>query len=68
VARISEELGIHVVTLYYWRKTWRLQGEVVPASETMTMDKNIGYWSAKYADLSGNKRSDTKGSLSEKRS
>ncbi len=32
VARISEELGIHVVTLYKWRKTWRLQGEVVPAS------------------------------------
>jgi len=33
VARISAELGIHVVTLYNWRKTWRLQGEVVPASE-----------------------------------
>ncbi|WP_399223272.1 helix-turn-helix domain-containing protein [Synechococcus sp. J7-Johnson] len=33
VARISEELGIHVITLYKWRKTWRLQGEVVPASE-----------------------------------
>jgi len=32
VARISEELGIHVITLYKWRKTWRLQGEVVPAS------------------------------------
>jgi transposase-like protein len=28
VARISEELGIHVVTLYNWRKAWRLQGEV----------------------------------------
>ena len=26
VARISDELGIHVVTLYNWRKTWRLQG------------------------------------------
>ena len=26
VARISEELGIHVMTLYKWRKTWRLQG------------------------------------------
>jgi transposase-like protein len=23
VARISEELGIHVITLYKWRKTWR---------------------------------------------
>jgi len=33
VARISEELGIHVMTLYTWRKAWRLQGEVVPASE-----------------------------------
>ena len=33
VARISAELGIHVVTLYNWRKTWRLQGEVVPASQ-----------------------------------
>jgi transposase-like protein len=29
VAQISAELGIHVVTLYNWRKTWRLQGEVV---------------------------------------
>lgn len=33
VARISEELGIHMMTLYKWRKAWRLQGEVVPASE-----------------------------------
>ncbi|MEA5441884.1 transposase [Cyanobium gracile] len=33
VARISQELGIHVVTLHNWRKAWRLQGEVVPASE-----------------------------------
>ncbi len=33
IARISAELGIHVVTLYNWSKTWRLQGEVVPASE-----------------------------------
>ena len=33
VARISEELGIHVMTLYKWRKAWWLQGEVVPASE-----------------------------------
>jgi transposase-like protein len=33
VARISVELGIHAITLYKWRKTWRLQGEVVPASE-----------------------------------
>ena len=33
VTRISEELVIHVITLYKWRKTWRLQGEVVPASE-----------------------------------
>ena len=33
VIRISEELGIHIVTLYNRTKTWRLQGEVVPASE-----------------------------------
>ena len=33
VGQISAELGIHVVTLYNWRKTWRIQGEVVPASE-----------------------------------
>jgi transposase-like protein len=33
VAEISQELGIHVVTLYNWRKAWRLQGEVVPASQ-----------------------------------
>ena len=31
VARISEELGIHVITFCQWRKAWRLQGEVVPA-------------------------------------
>lgn len=33
VAQISKELGIHIATLYAWRKAWRLQGEVVPASE-----------------------------------
>ncbi len=33
VAQMSTELGLHVVTLYNWRKAWRLQGEVVPASE-----------------------------------
>ena len=33
VAQISAELGTHVVTLYNWRKAWRLQGEVVPASQ-----------------------------------
>jgi len=26
VTRISEELGIHVVTLYKWRKAWRWNG------------------------------------------
>ena len=51
VARISEELGIHVMTLYKlgihvmtlykWRKAWRLQGEVVPSSEREPED-----WSA----------------------
>ena len=33
VAQIPKELGIHVVTLYNWRKAWQLQGKVVPASE-----------------------------------
>ncbi len=33
VAQISAELGIHMVTLYNWRKGWRLQAEVVPAPE-----------------------------------
>jgi transposase-like protein len=41
VARISEELGIHVVTLYNWRKAWRLQLEVVPA-----IDKDPEGWGA----------------------
>ena len=41
VARISEDLGIPVITLYKWRKAWRLQGEVVPASE-----KDPEGWSA----------------------
>lgn len=29
LAQITAELGIHVVTLYNWRKAWRLQEEVV---------------------------------------
>jgi len=33
VAEIAQELGIHVITLYKWRKAWRLHGEVVPASQ-----------------------------------
>ena len=33
VTQISAELGIHVVTLYSWRKAWRLEGQVVPASQ-----------------------------------
>ena len=41
VAQISAELGIRIVTLYNWRKAWRLQGEVVPAS-----DKDPDGWSA----------------------
>ena len=41
VARISEETGIHIATLYAWRKGWRLEGEVVPASH-----KDPEGWSA----------------------
>ena len=37
---IAQELGIHVITLYKWRKAWRLQGEVVPATQ-----KNPDGWS-----------------------
>jgi transposase-like protein len=33
VAEISHEYGIHVITLYKWRKVWRLQGGVVPATQ-----------------------------------
>jgi hypothetical protein len=33
VVEISHDLGIHVITLYKSRKAWRLQGEVVPASQ-----------------------------------
>jgi len=33
VAEIAQELGIQVITLYKWRKAWRLQGEVVPATQ-----------------------------------
>jgi cytochrome b561 len=29
----TQELGIHVITLYMWRMAWRLQGEVVPATQ-----------------------------------
>ena len=41
VARISEDTGIHIATLYAWRKGWRLEGEVVPASQ-----KDPEGWSA----------------------
>jgi hypothetical protein len=33
MTRFSEETCIHVATLYVWRKGWRLEGEVVPASQ-----------------------------------
>jgi transposase len=33
VAMISQETGTHIATLYAWRKGWRLEGEVVPASQ-----------------------------------
>jgi hypothetical protein len=33
VAQISVELRIQVVTLYSWRKAWRLHRELVPASQ-----------------------------------
>jgi len=33
LAEYSQELGIDVITLYKWRKAWRFQGEVEPASQ-----------------------------------
>jgi hypothetical protein len=33
VTEISQALGIHVISLFKGRKAWRLQGEVVPASQ-----------------------------------
>ena len=33
MVEIDQELGIHSATFYKWCKAWRLQGEVVPASE-----------------------------------
>jgi transposase len=41
VAQFSAKLGIHMFTLYNWRKAWPLHGEVVPASE-----KEPDGWSA----------------------
>ena len=41
VAQISAELGIHIVTLYNWRKAGRSQDEVMPAS-----DKDPDGWNA----------------------
>ncbi len=39
VPAISQELGIHVITLYKLRKGWRVQSDLVPAS---TKDPGIG--------------------------
>ena len=33
VGQTSAELGIQMDTLYNWRNTWQLQGEVVPSFE-----------------------------------
>ena len=33
VAQISKELGLHIATLFAWRKSWRLLGEVFLVSE-----------------------------------
>jgi len=36
VAKISEEAGIQIATLYTWRKVWRLEGEVRVDSKSVT--------------------------------
>ena len=33
VTEISQELRIHLITLYKWRKAWRLQSDVFQASQ-----------------------------------
>jgi hypothetical protein len=42
VAQIAKELVIRAITLYKWRKAWRLQGDVVPATQ-----KEPEGWSAR---------------------
>ena len=49
MARISKELGIHVMTLYSWRKAWRLLVEVDPHLEGNQKDEvrqpsSLWYW------------------------
>lgn len=39
---VAREVGIHAITLYKWRKAWRLQGEVAPASEKETESWSAG--------------------------
>jgi transposase-like protein len=41
MARITKETGIHVATLYLWRKGWRLEGEVVPASQKAPTTRKV---------------------------
>ena len=44
VAQISAELGIHIVTLYNWRKAWRLQGEVLEHQGIAGTEGREGKW------------------------
>ena len=49
VVEIAQELGIRRITLYKWRKAWRLQDEVVPATQKDPegwgpADKFTVYW------------------------
>jgi transposase-like protein len=65
VTRISEDTGIHIATLYAWRKGWRLEGEVVPASQkdpegwsaadkfTVVLDSGLGPGSAGAPESAG---------------
>ena len=73
VAQISAQLGIHVVTLYNWRKSGRLQGEVVPASEKdpegwgstdkFTVEVDAFYWTVPAPDIVNSGREE-QGSIS----
>jgi hypothetical protein len=72
-AQVSAELGIHVVTLYNWRKSWRVQGEVVPASEKdpegwgstdkFMVEVDAFYWTVPAPDIVNSGREE-QGSLS----
>ena len=53
VVQIARELGIHAITLFKWRKAWRLQGEVVPASEKEAESWSVADKSTRVLETAG---------------